>query len=216
MSLTPGYGETPVDGDELAALAPAAKDLLGSEVTKAAVYDLEQAVLEDTGEALLTSVLNGSLTTDDLLTDHFVRELHRRLYADIWLWAGSFRKRELNIGVAPENIAVELRNSIETIRYRWEHTEDWTPHQLGIAVHAETVRVHPFVDGNGRTTRLLGDLVFVATQATEDLEIYDWDLDKRRYIELLRDYDRHRDPSFLADFIRTQRLESSFDTETLI
>lgn len=34
MSLTPGYGETPVDGDELAALAPAAKDLLGGEVTK--------------------------------------------------------------------------------------------------------------------------------------------------------------------------------------
>lgn len=216
MSLTPGYGETPINADELAALTPAVKDLLGGEVTKAAVYDLEQAMQEDAAETFLTAVLDGSLTVDDLLTDQFVRDLHRCLYADIWIWAGTFRKRELNLGVAPENIAVELRNSIETISYRWEHTEDWTAHQLGIAVHAETVRVHPFVDGNGRTTRLLGDLVFVATQATEDLEIYDWDLDKRRYIELLRDYDRHRDPCFLADFIRTQRLESSFDTETLI
>lgn len=208
MSLTPGYGETPIDGDELAALAPAAKDLLGGKVTKAAVYDLEQAVQEDTAETFLTAVLNGDLTVDDLLTDQFVRDLHRRLYVDIWFWAGTFRKRELNIGVAPESIAVELRNSIETISYRWEHSMDWTPHQLGIAVHAETVRVHPFVDGNGRTTRLLADLVLAATQETEHLEIYDWDLDKRRYIELLRDYDRHRDPRFLADFIRTQSLES--------
>ena len=115
MSLTPGYGETPVDGDELAALAPAAKDLLGGEVTKAAVYDLEQALQEDTAEAFLIAVLDGSLTVDNLLTDQFVRDLHRRLYADIWVWAGAFRKRELNIGVSPANIAVELRNSIETI-----------------------------------------------------------------------------------------------------
>lgn len=207
MSLTPGYGDTPVDGDELDALLPAAKDLLGSEVTKAAVYDLEQAVQEDTTERLLTVVLDGTLTTDELLTDQFVRELHRSLYSEIWTWAGVFRKRELNIGVAPEHIAVELRSAIETIRYRWEHTGDWTPHQLGIALHAETVRVHPFIDGNGRTTRLLADLVFAATQDTDALVLYEWDLDKRHYIDLLRDYDRHRDPRDLADFIHTQRLE---------
>ena len=63
MSLTPGYGDTPVDGDELDALLPAAKDLLGSEVTKAAVYDLEQAVQEDATERLLTVILDGALTT---------------------------------------------------------------------------------------------------------------------------------------------------------
>jgi fido (protein-threonine AMPylation protein) len=32
--------------------------------------------------------------------DHFLRELHRRLYGDIWAWARAFRRRELNIGVA--------------------------------------------------------------------------------------------------------------------
>lgn len=109
--------------------------------------------------------------------------------------------------MAPEHISVELRNSIDSIRYRWEHTEDWTARQLGIALHAETVRVHPFVDGNGRTTRLLGDLVFAAAQNTEVLELYDWNLDKRRYIELLRDYDQHRDPRDLAHFIGTQHLD---------
>lgn len=110
--------------------------------------------------------------------------------------------------MSPADIAVELRNFIDTIRYRWKHTVDWTQHQLGIAIHAETVRVHPFLDGNGRTTRLLADLVLAAAQGTEAPKIYDWDLDKRHYIELLRDFDRHRDPHCLADFIRTQYLES--------
>lgn len=86
MSLTPGYGETPVDGDELDALVPRAKELPGAHITKAAVFDLEQAVQEETAEALLIAVLEGTLTTDALLTDHFVRELHQRLYADIWAW----------------------------------------------------------------------------------------------------------------------------------
>jgi fido (protein-threonine AMPylation protein) len=206
MSLTPGYGETPVPDDELDALLPAVRELLDEPVTKAAVYDLEQAIQEEAAEELLTSVLAGGVILDDLLTDHFARDLHLRLYGDIWTWAGTFRKRELNIGIAPEQIAVELRASIDTIRYRWQHTEDWTPRELGIAVHAETVRIHPFTDGNGRTTRLLADLVFVAAQDTDVPEVYDWQLDKSRYIVLLRQYDRHRDSRELAEFIGTRPL----------
>ncbi|MGX1776186.1 Fic family protein [Nocardia brasiliensis] len=112
----------------------------------------------------------------------------------------------MNIGVAPEQIAVELHGSLDTIRYRWHHTDDWTARQLGIAAHAETVRVHPFTDGNGRTTRLLADLVFIAAQDGAALEQYDWELDKSRYIALLRDFDRHRDPRDLADFIPVRSL----------
>lgn len=68
-------------------------------------------------------------------------------------------------------------------------------------MHAETVRIHPFIDGNGRTTRLLADLVFLAAQDDESLESYDWAVDKDRYIALLREYDQTRDPRPLATFI---------------
>ncbi|WP_338766076.1 Fic family protein [Nocardia vulneris] len=206
MHLTPGYGETPVPDDEADALLPDIRELLGEPVGKAAVYDLEQAVQEETSETLLNAVLDETLTLDEMLSAYFLRELHNRLYGDIWAWAGKFRLRELNIGVAPERIAVELHDSLGTIRYRWEHTNDWTARQLGIAVHAETVRVHPFTDGNGRTTRLLADLIFFAAQDGEVVEQYDWELDKPRYIALLREYDRHRDPSELAAFIPVRAL----------
>lgn len=206
MSLTPSYGETPLQGEELTALLPSARELLGQQLTKAAVYDLEQAVQEDAAETLVFSALEGTLPLDELLTDFFLRELHSLLYGEIWKWAGTFRKHELNIGVAPEQIAMELRGSLDTIRYRWEHTDDWTARQLGIATHAEGVRIHPFTDGNGRSTRLHADLVFLAAQDNVIPRIYDWQLDKRTYIDLLRSYDSHRDPKNLAAYVDTRAL----------
>ncbi|GAB3613710.1 Fic family protein [Humibacter ginsengisoli] len=101
-----------------------------------------------------------------------------------------------------------MRASLENIHYRWEHTTDWTPRELGIAAHAETVRIHGFVDGNGRTTRLLADLVFFAAQDSETLAVaYDWAIDKRSYIALLRDYDRTRDPKPLAAFVPVRQID---------
>lgn len=77
-------------------------------------------------DALIEQIIDGTLGLDELLVDHFLRDLHGRLYGDIWTWVGRFRTRELNLGVAPEQIAVELRSSLDTIRWRWEHTSDWT------------------------------------------------------------------------------------------
>lgn len=61
MTLPPGYGQTPVDPDELGALLPGTRYLLGEPVTKAAVYDLEQAIQEEVAEGLMVEVISGSL-----------------------------------------------------------------------------------------------------------------------------------------------------------
>ena len=87
----------------------------------------------------IAQIVDGALSLDDLLVDHFLRDLHGMLYRDIWTWAGRLRTSELNLGVAPEQIAVELRSSLDALRWRWEHTSDWTARVLGVAVHAETV-----------------------------------------------------------------------------
>ena len=206
MSLTPGYGQTPLPHDELAALLPEVVVVLGEPITRAAVYDLEQGLQDRVADELMPAAIDGSLPLDALLNDYFVRDLHARLFGPVWNWAGRWRRTEVNIGVAPERIAVELRNALDAIAYRWDHTDDWTPRQLGIVVHAETVRIHPFVDGNGRTTRLLADLVFAAVQDPTEVQ-YEWDLEKARYIELLRAYDQNRDVADLAAFVGVDRIE---------
>jgi len=197
--MTPGYGETPLDPEEAEALTAQARALLGDDPTKADLYEAEQAVLAEVAEQFLHEVVDGALGLDEIASDHFLRDLHLKLYGDIWTWAGRYRTREMTIGIAPEQIAVGLRTSLENALYRWEHTDDWTARELGIAVHAEAVRIHPFVDGNG--TRLLADLIFLEAQGDESLESYDWAVDRARYIALLQEYDRSRDPRPLAMFI---------------
>lgn len=153
----------------------------------------------------MASVIDGGLGVADLFTDFFLRRLHKKLYGEIWVWAGKYRGRELNIGVAPELIAVQVRQALGSALWRFENA-GWEARLLGVAVHAELVHIHPFADGNGRTTRLLASLIYLAAQTGADLRVYDWDLDKTTYIGLLRECDQHHDPSDLAEFVQTHPL----------
>jgi hypothetical protein len=62
------------------------------------------------------------------------------------------------------------------------------------------------LDGNGRTTRLLADLVFIAARDEETPLRYSWDLDKHQCITLFQAVDRHRHPRPLAAFIEVRAL----------
>lgn len=48
--------------------------------------------------------------TDDILNEKFLRQLHRRLFGNVWKWAGKFRKSDKNIGVDRLEVSVCLRN----------------------------------------------------------------------------------------------------------
>lgn len=212
MALEPDYGQTLVGGEEAEALTPAVREILGHTIRKADLYDLEQRIQDEVADEWWGNLLNWNIPVRDLLTDHFVRELHRRLYAPVWVWGGRQRSLETNIGIAPERIAVELRNELANLSFQWDHQTGIDARTLGIAAHAAVVRIHPFVDGNGRATRLLADLVFLAAQTGwEPLLGYDWEIDRRNYIRLLGEYDMTRDPTALAAFIPVVSLEDEIN-----
>ncbi len=75
MPLTPGYGETPLPHDELAALLPEVVEVLDKPITRADVYDLEQGLQDQVFDLLMPTAVEGSLSLDELLSDHFVRDL---------------------------------------------------------------------------------------------------------------------------------------------
>jgi fido (protein-threonine AMPylation protein) len=43
------------------------------------------------------------------LRDAGLQELHRRMFGDVWTWAGRLRQSEANIGIDPHRITVALR-----------------------------------------------------------------------------------------------------------
>lgn len=98
MGLKPTYtpGATPLDPDELAALIPRHITTQG---------ELNEWELQNIIEGVQWAARSRSA---DILSFGFMLELHRRMLGKTWRWAGTFRKSEKNIGVAPEMIAVEL------------------------------------------------------------------------------------------------------------
>ncbi len=201
MTFEPGYGTTEVSPEELDQLTAQAVNKLSEPVLKAALFDIEQSIQDRVGAALLEEIRAGRLVVTALLTDNFVRSLHRRLYADVWQWGGKLRLLQTNIGIAPEEIAVQLRMQLDNLRYRWEEIRDLDPKTLGLLAHVEVVQIHPFVDGNGRVTRLLADAV-VAAASQGDVGRFDWNIDRGAYIAALVHYDTRRDLTPLANLVQ--------------
>lgn len=94
----------------------------------------------------------------DLLTEKFLFELHKRMFGDVWTWAGTIRMTPRNIGVEPYRIPMDLRAVLNDTRY-WIENETYGPDEIAIRHHHRLVLIHPFPNGNGRTMRLHADLV---------------------------------------------------------
>jgi Fic-DOC domain mobile mystery protein B len=96
----------------------------------------------------------------DVLEVSFLRELHRRLFGEVWSWAGQFRTTEKNIGVDPIHIPVRLHLLLEHAAY-WVRWQTYTPEESALRLHHRLVAIHPFANGNGRHARILADVVLV-------------------------------------------------------
>lgn len=93
-----------------------------------------------------------------LMTVDFVRQLHTRMFGDVWAWAGQYRRTERNIGIAPHMIGVQTSQLMADACYWLEH-ETYEPVELAVRVHHRLVFIHPFANGNGRHARMMADLV---------------------------------------------------------
>jgi len=141
----------------------------------------------------------------DILSEGFTRDLHKRLFGQVWKWAGTFRKTEKNIGVDPIQIAIQLRQLLDDTRYWIEH-ETYPSIELAARFHHKLVLIHPFPNGNGRHARIMADAILTKFM---DAPAIDWaggykleNMSERRdqYIAALRAADKH-DFSKLFEFV---------------
>ena len=57
----------------------------------------------------------------NVLSEDFLKELHKRMFDNVWRWAGELRRSERNIGVEAYRISVDLRQLVDDCRYWVEH-----------------------------------------------------------------------------------------------
>ena len=94
----------------------------------------------------------------DLLTGKFTKELHGRMFSDVWRWAGDFRTSERNIGIPFYEIPMALRQLLADAT-AWIELQSYPPDEIAVRLHHRLVQIHPFPNGNGRHTRLMADLL---------------------------------------------------------
>lgn len=96
-----------------------------------------------------------------LMTDASLRRLHQRMFGDVWKWAGTYRLRETNLGVAWPQIPVQMRDLCANVLAQTADPEclPWPEDELAVRFHHRLVVIHPFPNGNGRHARLAADLV---------------------------------------------------------
>ena len=94
----------------------------------------------------------------DVLNDTFLMKLHKRMFGQVWKWAGEYRATERNIGVAPYQIPVKLKGLFDDVKF-WIENHTFPNLEIAVRLHHRLVLIHPFPNGNGRISRLMADLL---------------------------------------------------------
>lgn len=139
-------GTTPIEPDE-------AEDLLLTHITTRG--ELDRWEQDNIIEA--RAWLDRTKPTD-IFNEIFVKELHQRMFGNVWKWAGHFRKTDKNIGGPWHQISMGLKNLFDDAGYWIEHRV-YSPDEIAVRFHHRLVSVHPFPNGNGRHARLMTDIL---------------------------------------------------------
>jgi Fic-DOC domain mobile mystery protein B len=187
-------GTTPLDYDEL-------KGLLPTHITTRGELDFLE--MENINKAFIWS---GKLKTKDILNVEFICKLHRKMFSNVWKWAGKFRKSKKNIGIPYIQIPVELQTLCDDSQ-AWIEYNTYLPDEFAARFHHRLVLIHPFSNGNGRHARLMADLIL---EKIFTKEIFSWgggslanhNKIREEYIKALKLADEC-DYSLLLEFVRS-------------
>lgn len=124
-------------------------------------FRAELNAAEQANIASAVSALFGRRRVKDprALADYdFLCATHRKMYGKVWKWAGKIRTTDKNIGVPYYEVHTALRRLIDDTQ-AWLDFESYQPDELAVRFHHRLVSIHPFPNGNGRLSRMLGDLM---------------------------------------------------------
>ena len=141
----------------------------------------------------------------DVLSERFLRQLHKRMFCNVWKWAGKIRQSEKNIGVEVWKINTELAQLLSDTRYWIEHGT-YALDEIAARFHHRLVWIHPFANGNGRLSRFATDLLLISNVGERftwgSVNLVDATATRRAYVDALRAADHH-DLDLLFAFVRS-------------
>jgi len=176
-------GQTPLDEDEKEGLK------IKSITTQKELDEFEQLNIEKAVEW----TIHTNLKPEKIVTEKFIKDLHKKMYGDVWKWAGEFRKSDKNIGINWTQIGIELKNLMDDTKY-WIENKSYPSEEIAIRFKHRIVAIHCFPNGNGRHSRMMADIIM---ESIFGKEIFSWhksnmvkaDETRKAYISALREAD---------------------------
>lgn len=183
LELKYNVGQTRLDEEEKEGLK------IKSITTQGELDEFEQLNIEKAVEW----TIHTKLKSKKILTEKFIKDLHKRMYSDVWKWAGEFRKTEKNIGIPWIQIGIELKNLLDDTKF-WIENKTFSPEEVAIRFKHRIVSIHCFPNGNGRHSRMMADIIMESIFGNE---IFSWhqsnmvkaNESRKEYINALREAD---------------------------
>lgn len=141
-------GQTPLDESEKEGL------LIHTITNRGELDEFEQQNIEDT----LLWLQGRSLKPELIFSEKFCRNLHKRMYGNVWSWAGNFRKTDKNLGINKWEIPSAVKALCDDALF-WLSHETFSPDEIAIRFKHRLVSIHCFSNGNGRHSRLMADII---------------------------------------------------------
>lgn len=134
------------------------------------------------------------------LVENIVKDLHAILTENI-IVGGIYRKEEVRIsgaGFTPpagNEMYMQIKNFYKDLKNK---ENELNPIELAAWTHAEFVRIHPFIDGNGRASRLIMNYQLLINGY---LPISVAKENRIDYYNALEQYAVNQDLTYFADFV---------------
>ena len=148
LDLEYDNGQTPIDEDEKTGLK------IPTISTKQELDEFEQNNIEKA----IQWTLKNRFKSDLIFSDQFIKRLHKKMFGEIWKWAGEYRKSNKNIGVDKTIISTQVKNLTEDSKF-WLENNSFDSDEVAIRFKHRLVAIHLFPNGNGRHSRLMADII---------------------------------------------------------
>jgi len=88
----------------------------------------------------------------------WIKKVHKEMFDDTWAWAGEFRKSNYNLGVNWPDIPAQIKLLTDDLTHWRKEDNNISILEQSVRLHHRLVKIHPFINGNGRHARLVADI----------------------------------------------------------
>ena len=150
-----------------------------------------------------TFLQSNLIADEDVGTTKALQQIHAYLFGGLYDFAGQIRTKTISKGGFKFCAAEYLENALKKIEQMPENTFDEI-----VDKYVEMNVAHPFMEGNGRSTRIWLDMIFKKRL----LKCVDWSrIGKKDYLDAMKE--SHYDPAKIKDLLRNALTDKIDDRE---